>query len=250
MILVIGIPGWQPAPDEATSGRSSGSAVEVARAAVADGARVELVGKVGEDEAGEQLLLDLARAGIGHAALLRDAGSPTLVLPAAGAAEDAIPDDELAELVGGEVDLALVAGDVGSEAGGSNGRVPDEQAITSKTRALTVSGPVLEPADLELALRYLVDFRVLVIAEDLSESAARVVADGAAFAGASLVVVASPGSVPALPDDATVFERPSDDPDAVFAGLVGRYATALDRGEAPEEAFREATAEHGWEPAG
>jgi hypothetical protein len=49
--------------------------------------------------------------------------------------------------------------------------------------------------------------------------------------------------------EATLIEAPEDDPDGAFAGLVGRYAAALDRGVAPAEAFRAVTAAGGWEVA-
>lgn len=234
MIVVVGIPAWQPAPDDAAQGRAAGPAVDIARAAAAAGARVELVGKVGEDPAGERVVLELARAGIGHVAMLRDAGAPTRILPAGDAGEP-IPDEATPVLLALEIDPDDLAG--------SNGR-------SAPSGGSTAAGLVLEAADLELALRYLVEFRVLAVADDLAAPALDVVSDGVAFAGASLVAVASAGSILALPDDATVFERPTEDPDGEFARLVGGYAAALDRGEAPEQAFRAATAEQGWEPAG
>jgi hypothetical protein len=77
------------------------------------------------------------------------------------------------------------------------------------------------------------------------------VADAASFADAALVVVAVPGAP--LPDayaGATVLEAPPDDPDGVFAALVGRFAAALDRGEPAADALRSAAAAGGWEAAG
>ena len=44
---------------------------------------VQLVGRVGEDPAGEATLLALARDGIGHVATLRDPARPTPALAAA-----------------------------------------------------------------------------------------------------------------------------------------------------------------------
>lgn len=237
MIVVVGIPAWQPAAEDPTQGRAAGPAVDIARAAVASGATVELVGKVGEDPEADRLLLDLARAGIGHVALLRDPGLPTLVLPAAPLDEagEAMPDTEISALLALEVD--------GVEAAGPDGRF-------RPARPQAAGALVLEPADLELALRYLVEFRVLVVADDLAAPAVKVAAEGAAFAESRIVAVASAASVPALPEDATVFERPAEDPDGEFARLVGTYAAALDRGEDPEAAFRSATAAQGWQTAG
>ncbi len=50
----------------------------IARAAVAAGARVEVVGAIPDDAAGDALVVGLARGGIGHAALLRQ---PVPVVP-------------------------------------------------------------------------------------------------------------------------------------------------------------------------
>jgi hypothetical protein len=109
----------------------------------------------------------------------------------------------------------------------------------------------LEPADVALGLQYLRDYRVLVAVEPLGDAATVVVAEAAAFAGATLVVVAQPCVVvgPAYAA-ATFFEAPVDDRDGAFARLVGRYAAGLDRGIAPADAFRAATTAGGWESAG
>jgi hypothetical protein len=41
-----------------------------------------------------------------------------------------------------------------------------------------------------------------------------------------------------VPDDATVFEAPTDgDPEGAFAAMVGAYAAGLDRGEDAKAAF-------------
>ena len=110
--------------------------------------------------------------------------------------------------------------------------------------------PTLEPADLALGLRYLRDYRVVVAVEPIAHGGAAVIAEAAAFAGAGLIVVAPAGlAAPAAYEAATLIEAPADDPDGAFAGLVGRYAAALDRGTPPAEAFRAATAAGGWEAA-
>jgi hypothetical protein len=49
-----------------------GRAARIALAALAAGARVELVGSVRDDAAGDEVVVRLGRAGIGHAAVLRD----------------------------------------------------------------------------------------------------------------------------------------------------------------------------------
>lgn len=207
-----------------------GTAPEIAAAAAAAGAAVEIVTRIGEDGAGEELLLALARARVGHLAVLRDPARPTSL-----AMDDVEQPDEAADLV-----PALLA-----EAEAAVGRTPTGSSYEPR------AAPVLEPADLALGLRYLRDYRVVVAVEPIADGGAAVIADAAAFADAGLVVVAPPGlAAPAAYAAATLIEAPADDPDGAFAGLVGRYAAALDRGTPPAEAFRAATAEGGWEAAG
>ena len=73
-----------------------GLCVAIARAAVAAGASVELVGSVVDDPTGDAVVLELARAGIGHAALLR-----VPVSPASGGGSPLSPLDQ------GDVQLGL-----------------------------------------------------------------------------------------------------------------------------------------------
>ncbi len=171
--------------------------------AAAAGSRVEIVGKVGDDEAGNAIAVELERAGVGHAALLRDPASSTPVQGRAAA-------------------LALAR------------------------------------ADVELALHYLADFRVVVTADALAPDADEVVREAAQYAGAHRIVVnATKGSVPdaAVPNvvavddqDVTVLEAPVRE-HAAFAAFVGRYAALIDAGRQPADAFRVAVGDVGWEPA-
>ena len=112
-------------------------------------------------------------------------------------------------------------------------------------------GSALEAADVDLALRYLTDFAVLVLADGADPAIARVVSDAATWAGARLIlVVPAAGAVPeGIPQDAIVFEAPDDDPDGVFAAMVGAFAAALDDGDEPGAAFTSAVAAEGWAPA-
>lgn len=71
MILVVG------RPRLGERGELEGNAARVALAAAQAGGRVELVGSVGDDAAGEAAALALGRAGVGHAALLRDPAAQT-----------------------------------------------------------------------------------------------------------------------------------------------------------------------------
>jgi len=228
VIVVIGPAALRASP--AGAARAVGTAPEIAAAAAADGATVEIVTKIGEDGTGEELLLALARAGIGHRAVLRDPSRPTSLVPDDGEPPDA--DGELAPALLADVEEAAAR------------RSP------ARTRAGLPAAPALDPADLALSLRYLRDYRVVVAVEPIADGGAAVIGEAASFADAHLVVVAAPGrAAPAASAEATLLEAPADDPDGAFAGLVGRYASALDRGVAPAEAFRAATAAGGWEAA-
>jgi sugar/nucleoside kinase (ribokinase family) len=198
--------------------RAAGLATGIARAAASAGSEVQVVGKVGEDPGGDAILLDLATGDVGHVAILRD---PSRSTPATGPApvdEPAFDDDD-----------------------------GDRRNADDADRMTTLSGLSLEAADIELALRYLPDYRVLVVADSLAESSLRVAAAAAAWNGAALVIIVPAGSTQAAAgDDATVIEAPPDDPDDAFAGIVGAYAAAIDRGEEPAEAFASASSTLGW----
>lgn len=228
MLAVVGSPLLAPGSTPSAPGEAVGLAAGIATAAAAAGAEVQVIGKVGDDPAGDAVLLALARGGVGHVALLRDAGRATPF--AALAVRDADPAgvEPLATL--------LVETEAADEEGEEEAAVPPG------------SGLALEPADIALGLRYVRDFRVLVGADPLDEPSAAVMGEAAAFAGAALVIVAPPGQpTVSVPGSAIVLEAPIGDPDGSFAALVGRFAAALDRGVEASQAFRVATAEGGWE---
>jgi hypothetical protein len=216
VIVVIGLPAYADSPDgEQCAG---GLAVEVAAAARRQGGQVELVGKVGNDGAGDAVVVALGRLGIGHAALLRDPIRPTPVLAAP------VADDEATELEADSPEARLLPED-------------------------TESRPALEAADVELALRFLPMAGVVVIADPLSEATTAAGVEGAAFAAARLIVLVPAGATPpAVPAEATVLEAPPAD-DGSFGQLVGAFAGALDAGIEPGAAFAEAVSAAGWEPA-
>jgi pfkB family carbohydrate kinase len=219
VIVVIGSPRFRPGSVERPS-EAAGLAAGIAQAAGGSGRQVQLVGRVGEDPAGEAVLLALARTGIGHAATLRDAVHPTAVVPA-------LEEDD--------PDLLAEPGDA-----------PD-----AEWNSLGPPGTAtLDGGDLELALRYLDGFSVVVVAEALESSSLEIVAEAAAYAGAVLVVLAPGGSKPdAVPDGAIILEAPGSDPDGVFARTVGAFAAALDAGADPAGALEAATAAEGWQRA-
>jgi len=196
----------------------AGMAGETARAAAAAGAEVQLVGRVGDDPAADALLLQLAAAAIGHVAVLRDPARPT---PVGGEADADGPDDP-EPLDGGTEPTVLRP-------------VPIE----------------LDAGDVDLGLRYLTEFAVLLIAPPASPDVLRVAIDGARWANAALILVVDGGTPPDVGSapDAIVLEAPVDDPDGAFATVVGRLAAALDAGADPATAFREVVTTSGWAAA-
>lgn len=215
MIVVVGLPAYTDSPDGQRC--AGGLAVEVANAARRRGSAVELVGKVGNDGAGNAVVLALGRLGIGHAALLRDPVLPTPVLAP-------VPDVDAAEL---------------------DADAPEPRLLPEDAAAR----PGLDAADIDLALKFLPGARVIALAGPLPDAAVAVAAEAAAFAGARLIVlVASGATPPAVPAEATVLEAPPQD-DGSFGRLVGFFAGALDKGTEPAVAFAEAVAASGWEPS-
>ena len=192
---------------------ATGSAARIALTAADRGAAVQLIGKVGDDPDGEALVLALARGHVGHVAVLRDPAHRTPV-----------------ELT--ETDEFLAP----------EGELPG---------ANSTAGPGLDAGDVELGLRYLTEFRVVVVADELGETALRVAADAAGWNNGTLLAVVPHGRPePAgMPSDAIVLGAPADDVDGVFDRLVGQLAAAIDAGADPRAAFREAVAGAGWEPA-
>jgi sugar/nucleoside kinase (ribokinase family) len=226
VIVVVGQPTYRPLLDSSrplmgtTRPIASGPAVECARAAVAAGSEVQLVAKIGTDPEADAILLELARDGIGHVAVLRDASLST---PIAAVDADEAPVEGVLE-------------------------DPDEGGDTGGARDHPTLEPVLEAADVELALRYLSAFAVVVAAQPLGDATLAVIADAASYSGARVVIVGDGVALPGSAADATVLAAPVTDPDGRFAALVGRYAAGLDAGTAPDESFASAVRDSGWEP--
>jgi hypothetical protein len=111
-------------------------------------------------------------------------------------------------------------------------------ATVTRSGATTV-----EPADLDLALRYLPDIRVIVLVAS-DAALVRVASAGASWSAAPLVVI---GALPAeasgaadaaaIGADAIILEPPPHDPDEAFAGLVAAFARRVDAGEPAESAW-------------
>jgi hypothetical protein len=116
--------------------------------------------------------------------------------------------------------------------------------------------PGLEPADLDLALRYLPDVRVIVLA-DAGTALEVAAADAAAWSGAALIVLShgEAAGATAEADDSAAhpairLQAPEGDPDGAFAGVVAELATRLDTGTPPEAAWRETASALGLERVG
>jgi hypothetical protein len=106
----------------------------------------------------------------------------------------------------------------------------------------------LEAADLALALRYLPDLRVVVLL-GVADALLPAAVEGAAFAGATVLVVTDRDAVAVgLPGDAIVIQAPASDADGTFAGFVGQLAARLDAGASAADAWTETTAALAIEP--
>jgi sugar/nucleoside kinase (ribokinase family) len=200
VIVVVGdLSARVEAPDRIVP---AGFSATVASTAAAAGSKVELVTRIGEDAKGDAVVMGLARAGIGHVATLRDAGRET---PVAGTPDDVARPD------------------------------PDDDRAVSDAPA--TPGPTLEAEDVGLALRYLGDYRVIVVVHPRSSEVTREAIAAAGWAAAHLVVITS---IPieldgGLPDAALAITA---DPDSDgLAERVGRYAAAVDAGVELDTAY-------------
>ncbi|MGH2465233.1 MAG: hypothetical protein ACRDGI_07220 [Candidatus Limnocylindrales bacterium] len=226
MIVVIGSPSVLPG-DPGQRATATGRPADVARGAIDAGSSVQLVGKVGDDPPGDALLLALADAGIGHVAVLRDPARATPLSPPLDVAGTLEAESMLAE------DDAFDTTDQASPGGPPIGNGPL---------------PTIDAGDLELALRYLPDHRIVVVAEPLDPAALAAVIGDCSYVGAQLIVILEAnGSAAGLPPAATAFEAPRADPDGIFARTVGRFAAALDQGVPGPAALAQATAGAGWQ---
>ncbi len=160
MIIVVGQLLYRAAED---GGSAEGLAARIGLAAASAGRSVQLVGKTGEDPEGDALLLALAHGGVGHVAVLRDAGMHTPIAEPIEADNGSLQDET----------SPATAPEVFDEA--TDGR----------------SG--LDAGDIDLALRYLTNFSVIVLAGTANDEIARVVASAADWADARLVVVVPSG---------------------------------------------------------
>ncbi len=234
MIVVIGSPIGRLS-DGAIA--AAGMASRVAISAAATGHTVQMVGRIGDDPTADGVVLDLARGGVGHVALLRDATRPTPLEP---------PEPDLTETDernAGGLAVGMRPDELETEVGEPPG---DDAPFLAGVQAL-------EAADVDLGLRYLTEFSVVVVvAEPLDPAIVAVVAEAARWGDARMILIVPAGEgIPAgLPDDAVVFEAPGSDPDGVFATMAGEFAGRLDDGAEPGVAFRASLGSDGWTAAG
>ncbi len=197
MIVVIGTLRLHGSGSDA---EASGLAASIAIAAAAEGARVEVIDKLGDDPAGDAVMLSLARHKVGHVAVLRDTARRTPVSTDAA-------DDMLEE----PIDAA------------------DAEAVSE--------GTSLDAGDAGLALRYLPEIAVIVAVHPPADVLVEAVA-AAGWADTSLVIVLPEGAEPptGLPHDAVTLAARDADESGVGAA-IGRYSAAVDRGERAAAAY-------------
>ena len=159
MIVVVGSPIGRLDDGVVAAG---GMASHVALAAASAGRTVQLVGKTGDDPTADEVVLDLARGGVGHVALLRDAGRTT--------------------------PLDAVHGR--GRRSRSRWRNPTDGTGDQPDRGIR---PALDAADVDLGLRYLTEFTVVVMAEPVGPEVVAIVADAARWGEARMILVIGAG---------------------------------------------------------
>lgn len=212
MIVVLGRPRvYRPEPDGPLA--PGGLAVALALAAARGGAAVELVGSIGDDPEGDRIVVELGRAGVGHAALLRDPATRT---PLVGQARDArsLPRLDAADVELGlrylsECRVLVIAAELGADA---LARAQDAAAYHGALVVVVASSGTIDPDSLADEVTLLE--RPAVEDPESMEDAVIVAAD-----------------------------------DADFGAFVAEYALRLDRGETPAQAFAAALGDTAWEPS-
>ena len=232
MIVVVG----QPRFRASESGPGvDGMPARIALVASARGRPVQLVGKAGEDPEGDAVVHALALGGVGHVALLREAGRPTLRADPNDA--DALWAAEALEAT--ETLTASVEADTGSDPAAAIPAAADD-------------GATLEAADVDLALRYLTDCSVLVARRPAAADLVRVVVAGGRLGRGALVVV-RPGRPSGCPTDCRRTPSCSRRLKPTRTGSSRRwsveFAAALDDGRRARRRLPVVTRRGGWSPA-
>jgi hypothetical protein len=211
MIIVLGRPlVYRPEPDGPLA--PGGLAAEIALAIGRDGVGVEMVGSIGDDTEGDRVVVDLGKAGVGHAALLRDpaARTPTFVRSTEGA---------LPRLDAADVELGLRY-------------VPDCRVLViASVLDAEALAKTLEAGEYHGAAVVMVAPAGSVDPASISE-------------GVTLLERPAPEDEEDLQDESAIAAD-----DAAFGAFVAEYAVRLDRGEAADQAFRAALGDSAWEPS-
>lgn len=232
MIAIVGCPVLAL---DVAGPRLTGLAAAIATTATAAGGSVQVIGKVGEDPDGDAILLALAHAGIGHVATLRDPAHRTAIVRAFP------PPGEGTAAATAATEEVLPSGLLDGDASDDDDRDPWSFSPASIEPSDPADRPALDIADVELALRYLPDIRVVVVVEPAAGMSSSTATEAAA-AGAHLVVILETGAartteIDGLPGDALVLAAPDGPGPTTFATLVGRYAAMIDTGTEPGRAF-------------
>lgn len=211
MIVVLGRPRvYRPEPDGplAPGGLAAETALAIGRAGVG----VEMVGSVGDDPEGDRVILELGRAGVGHAALLRDPAGRTPDLSEVGGRS-------LPRLEAADIELGL--------------RYVPECRVLVLPDALDddAQRQALESAEYH-------DAAVVIVAPAGSVDAA--------LLSDRVTLLEHPT---AEDEDGSEGEVVSAADDVAFASFIGDYAVRLDRGETPASAFGAALGDSAWEPS-
>jgi hypothetical protein len=219
VIVVLGRPRvYRPEPDGDLA--PGGLGVEVALALGRLGADVELVGSLGDDPEGDRIIVELGRARVGHAALLRDPSARTTPL-----GEDE-RERQLPRLEAADVGLGL--------------------RYVRDCRVLVVAED-LDTAAMSEALEVAAYHGAAVV---IVASAGHVDPERL---GDEVTLLERPGMTMADEDgeeaDVPADARAIAAQEAAFAVLVADYARRLDGGVAPAEAFRSALEGGAWEPS-
>jgi hypothetical protein len=170
------------------------------------------VGSIGDDAAGDEVVVELGRAGIGHAALLRDPGGTT---PVTGRLTSQLPRLDAADA---ELGLRYVA----------------DYHVLVLTEPLP---PEAEAAAIEAAA-YHDAALVAVVPEGGKVSAAL---------SAAATVLGAPTAEGDAGDSDD--EAPAGGPSHAFATFVAVFAIGIDTGSSIAEAFAAAVRSTGWEQA-
>jgi hypothetical protein len=210
VIVVLGRPRvYRPQPNGPLA--PGGLAAEIALALGRAGVAVEIVGSIGDDPEGDQVVVDLGRGGVGHAALLRDpaARTPTVIRSGEGA---------LPRLEAADVELGL--------------------RYVPECRVLVVAA-ILDPEALA---------RTLEAAEYHAAAVVMVAPAGSVDASTlddRVTLLERPEPEDDEGDSPSEAELAADD--RAFGAFVAEYAARLDQGESPADAFSAALGDSAWE---